>query len=94
MGLPDLEQAIRAQAASYIYSRLGYYANVQAPTAEELIQFAQRLAVSEKNRRRVIVNATHRGFFRYVAQVAKRATLVGEDAALGLVYVGRQEGKS
>ncbi len=93
MGLPDLEQTIRAQAASYIYSRLGYYANVQAPTSDELVRFAELLNLGEKHRRRVIVNASHRGFFRYVAQVAKRAALVGEEAALGLVYVGRQEGK-
>lgn len=94
MGLPELEQAIRAQAASYIYSRLGYYANVQAPTADEMGRFAELLKLGDKHRRRVIANASHRGFFRYVAQVAKRAALVGEDAALGLVYVGRQEGKS
>jgi DNA transposition AAA+ family ATPase len=90
MGLPDLELQIRAQAASYIYSRLGYYANVQAPTSEELIRFAEMLQIGEKYRRRVIVNASHRGFFRYVAQVSKRAVVVGDEAALGLVYVGRE----
>jgi DNA transposition AAA+ family ATPase len=86
VGLPELETAIRAETQSYVWSRLGYYAPVMAPAPDEVFAFCRQAGIQQVQE--VANRANRRGYFRYVSKVAERAQLVGEEAALGLVYLG------
>jgi DNA transposition AAA+ family ATPase len=87
VGLIELDEAIYENAKTYVYSRLGYYARVQEPTAEELWEFAKHRGVTAKE---VISGAMGRGFFRFIDKVAKKAREIGEEFAVALMYMGRR----
>lgn len=87
VGLPELDEAIYENTRSYVYSRLGYYARVQEPTAEEIWEFARHRGITNTE---VVSGAMGRGFFRFIDKVAKKAHEIGEEFAVALMYMGRR----
>jgi len=86
VGLPVLEEAIRSHTGTYFWSRLGYYAPLQPPQPDELFAFCARCGIQDV--KTTASYARQRGYFRLIETVSKRAGRVGENAALGLVYLG------
>lgn len=91
VGLPSLEEAIRSHTQSYIWSRLGYFAPLQAPHPDELYAFCQLCGLTGSSDQ--ITWANRRGYFRLLKKIATRAHRVGETEAAGLVYLGDAEGR-
>ncbi len=90
VGLPTLDDAISRCAESYIYSRLGYYARLREPSPEELLRFAHLEGL--KNAEKIVGMAIHRGFFRFIKKVARRAKILNnENIAISIMYLGGQK---
>ena len=86
LGLPELQVELQRNAASYVYSRIGYHAAPKPPTAEDYYRYCDRHGL--KRKKELAQLAAGRGGFRYLDKVARLAPRVGEDAAIGLVFRG------
>lgn len=86
LGLPDLQTELQRNAASYIYSRIGYHAAPQPPTAEDYYRYCDARGLTRK--KELAKLAAGRGGFRYLDKIARLAPRVGEDAAIQLVFRG------
>jgi len=88
VGLPELDEAIYQNVKSYVYSRLGYYALLKEPTPQELFRYCEIKGI--KDARRVAGNAIGRGYFRYIDKVARRASKIGEEMSISIMYSGKR----
>lgn len=86
LGLPDLQVELQRNAASYIYSRIGYHAAPQPPTAEDYYRYCDARGLTQK--KELAKLAAGRGGFRYLDKIARLAPRVGEAAAMQLVFRG------
>ena len=86
MGLPELQVELQRNAASYIYSRIGYHAAPQPPTVADFFRYCDVRGLTKK--KDLAKLAAGRGGFRYLDKVARLAPRVGEDAAMQLVFRG------
>lgn len=86
LGLPDLQTELQRNAASYVYSRIGYHAAPQPPTAEDYYRYCDARGLTQK--KELAKLAAGRGGFRYLDKIARLAPRVGEAAAIQLVFRG------
>lgn len=86
IGLPELQVELQRNAASYIYSRIGYHAAPQPPTADDYYRYCDARGLSQK--KDLAKLAAGRGGFRYLDKIARLAPRVGEAAAIQLVFRG------
>ena len=86
LGLPDLQTELQRNAASYVYSRIGYHAAPKPPTAEDYYRYCDAKGLVEK--KELAKLAAGRGGFRYLDKIARLAPRVGEAAAMNLVFRG------
>lgn len=86
LGLPELQTELRRNAASYVYSRIGYHAAPQPPTAEDYYRYCDLHGLVKK--KDLAKAAAGRGGFRYLDKVARLTARVGEEAAMALVFRG------
>lgn len=86
LGLPELQVELQRNAASYIYSRIGYHAAPQPPTAADFYHYCDARGLTQK--KELAKLAAGRGGFRYLDKIARLAPRVGEAAAMQLVFRG------
>lgn len=86
LGLPDLQTELQRNAASYVYSRIGYHAAPKPPSADDYYRYCDACGLTEK--KDLAKLAAGRGGFRYLDKIARLAPRVGEAAAMQLVFRG------
>lgn len=86
IGLPELQTELHRNAASYIYSRIGYHAAITPPSADDYYRYCDVRGLTQK--KELAKLAAGRGGFRYLDKIARLAPRVGEAAAMQLVFRG------
>lgn len=86
IGLPELQTELHRNAQSYIYSRIGYHAAINPPSADDYYRYCDARNLTKK--KELAKLAAGRGGFRYLDKVARLAPRVGEEAAMQLVFRG------
>jgi DNA transposition AAA+ family ATPase len=96
MGLPILTQKLSQWGESYVFSRIGYFRSIKAPTQEEMAEFFVRRTADmpEVHHKAGLAasQARKHGLLRYLDKLARRTRTLGGDVEGAMTLLFRPEG--